>query len=46
MTVPEAENSAVVVPAAPWVGTRRRTVAVEPRASDICEAIVRFQMSS
>ena len=43
MTVPLAENSTArpsgsVAPS--------RTVAVEPRASAICEATVRFQISS
>ena len=43
MTVPEAENSA----SRPSVATApRRMVAVEPLASPIWEATVRFQISS
>ena len=43
MTVPEAENSASRPSAA---RAPSRTVAVVPRASAICEATVRFQISS
>jgi len=47
MTVPDAENTAsTFVPSARVPSTPRRTDAVEPRASPICEATVRFQMSS
>ena len=43
MIVPLAENSA----SRPSVATApRRMVAVCPRASDICEATVRFQIKS
>ena len=43
MTVPEATNSAVRPEASE---PARRTVAVLPLASAICEATVRFQISS
>ena len=57
MTVPDAAKTASVVDPAearPMVGasapsvpvTARRTEAVDPRASAICEATVRFQISS
>ena len=45
MTVPEAENSASR-PSARRVTAPSRTVAVEPLASAIWEATVRFQISS
>ena len=46
MIVPEAANWTAAAPAAPPTGTSTRTEAVRPRASAICEATVRFQMSS
>ena len=54
MTVPEAVKPAVEkvrpasreTPPAGFRGTSTLTVAVEPTASAICEATVRFQMSS
>ena len=46
MTVPEADSSTVRAGAPSASVAPRRTDAVEPRASAICEAMVRFQMSS
>ena len=46
MIVPDAANVASRAPAAPATPTLTRTEAVWPRASAICEATVRFQMSS
>ena len=46
MTVPLALNSTVGGALDGRVDRRACTVAVEPRASAICEATVRFQISS
>ena len=49
MTVPDAENTASVgvsPSGATTAAAPSRTVAVDPRASAIWEATVRFQMSS
>ena len=45
MTVPLADSSTVPACGSPTAAPSF-TVAVEPRASVICEAMVRFQMSS
>ena len=45
ITVPEALNSTCWAPSTA-VSTESLTVAVEPRASAICDATVRFQISS
>ena len=49
MTVPDAANTARAPPtsgASAATVAARRTDAVEPRASAICDATVRFQISS
>ena len=46
MTVPEAEYSAVAASAPMRTGAATFTLAVEPVASAICEATVRFQIRS
>jgi hypothetical protein len=46
MTVPLAVNSADRATSTPSSVAVSFTVAVEPRASAICEATVRFQISS
>ena len=48
MTLPDAENSALrpAAPSAPVATPVRRTWALVPVASAICEATVRFQMRS
>ena len=46
MTVPLADSSTVPAGAPSSRVAPSRTDAVEPRASAICEAMVRFQMSS
>ena len=46
MTVPDAPKTAGVGPSGSAASAPSRSDAVEPRASAICEATVRFQMSS
>ena len=46
MTVPDAENTVSTGPSGVVAVAARRTDAVCPRASAICEATVRFQISS